>query len=136
MSDQVTEKKTRGRPRTQKVAEENGAVAEIAQVAVPDKVITAPTPKPKPTSNLGSYLNTGVVVSGAAMERPKQVEAAVTQTPSDKVALLSTRNLSWGEVGNLKIGYNIVSKGASEKWLTMRGIRIATPEEVAAHYGV
>ena len=136
MSDQVAEKKTRGRPRTQKVAEENSVVAQITEATVPNGVIGAPTPtpNPNPTSNLGSYLGQKTVISGAAEARPQDIPQEPKE-PSDKVAVLSTRNLSWSEVGNLKIGYNIVSKGASEKWLTMRGIRIATPEEVATHYG-
>lgn len=135
MSDQVAEKKTRGRPRTQKVAEENNAVATFSVGDVPEKVIGSPeTPKPKAASNLGSYLGQKTIISGAAEARPQDIPQEPKE-PSDKVALLSTRNLSWSEVGNLKIGYNIVSKEASEKWLTMRGIRIATPEEVATHYG-
>jgi hypothetical protein len=34
----------------------------------------------------------------------------------------------------LSVGYNIVSKEASEKWLTHRLVRIAQPEEVASYY--
>ena len=37
-------------------------------------------------------------------------------------------------LGALKVGYNIVSKEASEKWLTHRLVRIASPEEVASYY--
>jgi hypothetical protein len=39
---------------------------------------------------------------------------------------------------NLKpiaVGYNIVTKEASEKWLTHRLVRTVTPEELASHYG-
>lgn len=58
----------------------------------------------------------------------------------NKTALYSEKNLHWGDVGSLKIGYNIVTKEESEKWLRLmghgRGIREATPEEVATHYGL
>jgi hypothetical protein len=37
-------------------------------------------------------------------------------------------------LGALSVGYNIVSKEASEKWLTHRLVRIAQPEEVASYY--
>lgn len=122
MSDQVEAKKSRGRPSTKK--------------EVPAGVIGAPTPtpNPNPVSNLGAVAEQdGIVISGAAQERPQ--EPTVETPVVDKVALLSTRNLHWSEAGVLKIGYNIVTKGASEKWLTLRGVRIATPEEVAAHFG-
>lgn len=54
---------------------------------------------------------------------------------TDKVALYSTRNIHWGTLGALKVGYNIVSKEASEKMVTHKAVRIATPEEVASYYG-
>jgi hypothetical protein len=55
---------------------------------------------------------------------------------TDKVALYSTKNIHWGNgVGALKVGYNIVSKEASEKMVTHKAVRIATPEELASYYG-
>jgi len=55
---------------------------------------------------------------------------------TDKVALYSTRNIHWGSgIGALKVGYNIVSKEASEKMVTHKAVRIATPEELASYYG-
>jgi hypothetical protein len=54
---------------------------------------------------------------------------------TDKVALYSTRNVHWGTLGSVKVGYNIVSKEASEKMVTHKAVRIATPEEVASYYG-
>lgn len=53
----------------------------------------------------------------------------------NKVALYSDRNLHMDNLGALKVGYNIVSKEASEKWLTHRLVRVAPPEEVASYYG-
>ena len=54
---------------------------------------------------------------------------------TNKVALYSTRNIHWGNLGALKVGYNIVSKEASEKMITHKAVRIASPEEVASYYG-
>jgi hypothetical protein len=51
------------------------------------------------------------------------------------VALFSTKNVTWSEVGKVYRGYNIVEKDAAEKWLTRSHIRIATPEEVAKEFG-
>ena len=55
--------------------------------------------------------------------------------PNDKVAIYSPKNIFWNGVGTLSVGYNIVSREASEMWLTRKGIREATPQEVAKHYG-
>lgn len=53
----------------------------------------------------------------------------------ENVAVYSSKNLHWNTVGQLKIGYNIVTKEASEKWLTLKKVRLATPEELASYYG-
>jgi hypothetical protein len=65
----------------------------------------------------------------------KVEEADKVKTLINKVALYSERNLHMDNLGALKVGYNIVSKEASEKWLTHRLVRIAPPEEVASYYG-
>jgi hypothetical protein len=53
---------------------------------------------------------------------------------TNKIALHSDRNIHMEGLGALSVGYNIVSKEASEKWLTHRLVRIAQPEEVASYY--
>jgi hypothetical protein len=62
-------------------------------------------------------------------------EAGKEKTMKNKIALYSERNLHMDNLGALKVGYNIVSKEASEKWLTHRLVRIAPPEEVVSYYG-
>jgi hypothetical protein len=66
-------------------------------------------------------------------ERVEEVNKAENLT--NKIALYSQRNIYMDNLGSLKVGYNIVSKEASEKWLTHRMVRIAPPEEVATYYG-
>ena len=66
-------------------------------------------------------------------EQVEELDKAKTLV--NKVALYSQRNLHMDKLGALKVGYNIVSKEASEKWLTHRLVRIASPEEVASYYG-
>ena len=44
-------------------------------------------------------------------------------------------NINWNGVGQVQKGYNIVTKEASEKWLTHKAVRLATPEELASYYG-
>jgi hypothetical protein len=52
------------------------------------------------------------------------------------VALHSTKNVFWPEVGKISYGYNIVEKDVADKWLTRSHIRIATPEELVREFGV
>ena len=86
-----------------------------------------------PTSSSESN-DSGVVISRGANRQKKEV----TETPKvevEKVALFSEKNLHWLGVGNIRPGYNIVTEEASKLWLTRRGVREATPEEVATYYG-
>jgi hypothetical protein len=57
------------------------------------------------------------------------------KTVNETVALFSSGNLYWNEVGSLVIGYNIVSSENSERWLQHKAVRLASPEEVAKAYG-
>lgn len=54
--------------------------------------------------------------------------------PIQKVAVYSTKNLFKYGIGELKIGYNIIPKQYEEFWLSLKGVRSATPEEVAKEY--
>jgi len=75
-----------------------------------------------------------VIASWTPREEPK-IEPKVEKIKDDKVALFSERNIFWNGVGEVVKGYNIVTKEVSEKWLTTNKVRIATPQEVAKHYG-
>ena len=57
------------------------------------------------------------------------------EDPKEKIAIYSEKNLHMDNLKPITVGYNIVSKEASEKWLTHRLVRIASPEEVASYYG-
>jgi hypothetical protein len=81
-------------------------------------------------------LETGAIgVTQQKREPKKQEPKAKKQNTEDKVALHSTRNVTWPEVGKVYRGYNVVSKSAADQWLTRDHIRIATPEEVAKAFG-
>lgn len=132
-------KRAVGTRATNKVAKEipevdNVELQEVKPAA--ENVITAPDKAPRsPQSNTASNAN-NVIGSRAAdkvFEKPAVVEEPVEDT--SKEAVWSEKNIRWSGVGALIKGYNIVSKEAAEKWVTQRGVRNATPEEVAAHYG-
>jgi ribosomal protein S16 len=71
---------------------------------------------------------------GSFIPDPKKEVIELKET-QEKVAIHSTKNLHWLKVGQLTVGYNIVTKEASEKWLTRKQVRIATPEELSSYYG-
>jgi hypothetical protein len=52
----------------------------------------------------------------------------------EKVALFSTRNVTWSGVGKVHRGYNIVTKKQSEQWIKRSHIRIVTPQEIAEEF--
>jgi hypothetical protein len=85
-------------------------------------------PKSSSESNEG-----GVVVSNRANTVKKTTETQKEE--ESKTALFSEKNMHWLGVGNVKKGYNIVTEEAAKMWLQRRGIREATPQEVATYYG-
>jgi hypothetical protein len=95
-----------------------------------DNVISSTKIKPSLSSSIISDDNS-VIGSGSADRKDIVTEKVKKNT----VAVHSTRNVTWSGVGKVDRGYNIVTKEASEKWLTREHIRLATPEEVARDFG-
>jgi hypothetical protein len=75
------------------------------------------------------------VISTWTPKEESALELKVEKPKDEKIALFSERNIFWNGVGEVVKGYNIVTKEVSEKWLTHNKVRIATPQEVAKHYG-
>jgi hypothetical protein len=75
-----------------------------------------------------------VIASWTPKEEPV-VEVKAKKAVDNKVAIFSESNIFWNGVGEVIKGYNIVTKEVSEKWLTHKKVRIATPQEVANYYG-
>jgi hypothetical protein len=97
------------------------------------KVVSSEEPvrtrKPKP-----SVQNVNNAIGSASIKTDEPV--IENSLEKEKVALFSTKNMSWQGVGKIHIGYNIVSKEASQKWLAYSHVRLATPEEVAREFSV
>lgn len=98
-------------------------ITEDAVVTSPEPVETAPALTP---------VEDGVIGSGTTpkKKKPAAKKVAVSTTDADKVALYAERNLVWQGVGKVQKGYNIVTKEAAAKWLTLGTIREASPEEI------
>lgn len=91
--------------------------------------------KRTPISNTKPDEN-GVMTVGSADTFKNKEFKKETSTPEGRIAVYSEKNMNWVGVGSVTKGYNIVTKEASDKWLTRKGIREASPEEVASHYGL
>lgn len=74
---------------------------------------------------------TGAISSGSADPKKSPKKPSSPAKKVEKVALFSTRNVSWPGVGSVSKGYNFVTRDELEKWLTRDHTREATPEEVA-----
>jgi hypothetical protein len=94
-------------------------------------VIEIPKPSEKP--GLGPVGNGAMGVT--TFKEEKKAAPVKKEKKEETVAIHSTRNVTWAEIGKVYIGYNIVSKEAAEKWLTRDHTRLATPEEVAQEFG-
>lgn len=106
-------------------SEDSDAVDEIV-VELTDTAEEAEKPEPK---------------AEEPVEKTDKSEKAKKQKKSnvdnDSVALFSNGGIYQAKWGELTKGYNIVSKEAAKYWLShTTRVRLATPEEVAKHYGV
>ena len=121
--------------------DESPAVEETPEASIEEpkednSVITAEVSgEPTPVQALGSV--NGAIGTTTMVPEPKQpiVKKEKKAAKKDTVAIHSTKNVTWPGVGKVYVGYNIVEKEESEKWLTRSHIRLATPQEVAKEFG-
>lgn len=105
---------------------------------LPEGVIgsnSIPSIKRNPVSNARSNED-GVLTVGSADNFKNKEFKKDTQKPEGKVAIYSDKNMRWQGLGEITKGYNIVTEEAADKWLSRKGIREATAQEVASHYGL
>lgn len=100
-----------------------------------NNVISSPATNKKGGKKSGALRpnSSGVIASGSA-DLSKKQKPVVAKPKIEKVAIFSTKNVNWPQVGEIVKGYNIVTSDVADKWLTRDHVRIATPEEVAAHF--
>lgn len=110
-------------------------VVEDTPPAPEANVIMAPSNPVSEVPAVGIVAN-GVIGSTVTKVEPlKRRSEKKSGTKEETVAIFSTKNVTWSEVGKVYRGYNIVSKSAADKWLTRNHVRLATPEEVAKEFG-
>ena len=109
--------------------------APVVEEAPQVDAIEAPAYQaPEEVQALGS-VEEGVIGATTAPKAPERKKKEKAAEVKETVALFSTKNVTWSEVGKVYRGYNIVEKDAAEKWLTRSHVRTATPEEVAKEFG-
>jgi hypothetical protein len=113
-------------PLIEKYKEAVKAQEERNDVISSDKIATSP--------NVSVVSNEDNVI-GSGSANKKEMVRTKTAKEKETVAIYSTRNVTWSEVGQVSKGYNIVTKQAADKWATRDHVRIATPEEVARDFG-
>lgn len=116
---------------------EPAPVVEPAPQPMPDQnVITGPSHSVSEVPAVG-IVGDGVIGSTVTKIQPikENRNKKTERNKEETVAIFSTKNVTWSEVGKVYRGYNIVSKSAADKWLTRSHVRLATPEEVAKEFG-
>jgi hypothetical protein len=102
-----------------------------------DNVISSGSQRVGPASDMSkgiTSVSNGVIGTGVVKKQPV-VKKVIEEKTEEKVAVYSTKNVSWPGVGKIQKGYNIVTKEQAESWLSRNHVRAATPEEVAQEFG-
>jgi hypothetical protein len=125
-------------PATKKVAKNISVKANITEAKEEDlgTIISSPKPKGKRKPALAPVRDGAI--GAASIEVAEKLSAKIAkpeQVKSGKVAVYSTKNVTWSGVGKVYRGYNIVTEDQAAKWLTRDHTRLATPEEVAKEFG-
>jgi hypothetical protein len=56
------------------------------------------------------------------------------ETAVEKVAVYSSKNVFWQEVGRISVGYNILPKTQADQWLTKNYVRLVEPQEILREF--
>lgn len=100
-----------------------------------DSVISSGTPNFNLETSVNSNDENVIGSNGRGLTNDLKTDKTLKIENEEKVAIYSSKNVSWPGVGKVLKGYNIVTKSISQKWLQRDHIRIATPEEVAKDFG-
>lgn len=116
-----------------KLAQHKTVLAEEPKNVITSGSQRSGNPKEE-VAGLVSIVN-GVIGTGSVKPKPKANVNVNPKPEVEKVAIYSTKNVTWNGVGKVYRGYNIVTKEVAGQWLTRSHIRMATPAEVAQEFG-
>lgn len=123
--------------KSEDLAKEFGIDAKISEVKEQTQtVISSPSTDTKAPAQAAIGIVNGAIGSKAAEPKKTSKKSKKNdEAKEEKVAVFSSRNVTWPEVGKVYRGYNIVTKSEADKWLTRDHVRLATPQEVAEEFG-
>jgi hypothetical protein len=103
-----------------------------------DGIISSSTTNRVGGKKVGAIGNTknGAIGSNKVEKLEKAEPAKPASVPSDKVAVYSTKNVTWSGIGKLIKGYNIITKEEAKQWLTRSHVRKVEPKELAEEHGL
>jgi len=104
-----------------------------------DNVIKNPVPKnfQKKTETIAQVNNGAIGTAEKELVKEEKLHyRSDTKKEYNKVAVYSSKSVSWPGVGKVLKGYNIVPRESLEKWLTRDHVREATPQEIAEEFGL
>jgi len=108
-------------------------VEDVKEEAHPE-IVEQELENPSQVQALG-LVGDGALGSTTVTQKPRSVKKQTSEKPVEKIAIHSTKNVSWQGIGKVYRGYNIVTKEQADQWLTRSHTRLATPEEVAREFG-
>ena len=113
-------------------------IEEVKEETQAEGVISAPEPveSVKKVPAIAPVADGVIGSASASVTKANKKPKAVEGKEVEKVAVYSSKNVTWTGVGKVYVGFNIVTKDQADKWLTRNQTRLATPDEVAKEFGV
>lgn len=113
-------------------------IEEVKEETQAEGVISAPEPveSVKKVPAIAPVADGVIGSASASVTKANKKPKAVEGKEVEKVAVYSSKNVTWTGVGKVYVGFNIVTKDQADKWLTRSHTRLATPDEVAKEFGV
>jgi len=123
---------------------EDAIVEDVVEEIKPEPALLAPgealVPEDKKEAVEKLVQGLSSISSGAIgvgkQARPKKEKPVEPKQGKEKVAIKSTKNVSWMGVGQVKLGINYVSAEEAKEWSKRDHITVLKPEEVAKEYGL
>jgi hypothetical protein len=108
----------------------------VVEAPKPDAITAPAYPSTNEEVQAIGPVDNGVMGTKSVPKRePRPAAKSAKEDLVEKVAIYSTKNVDWEEVGKVYKGYNIVTQEIADKWLTRSHVRLATPEEVKKAFG-
>jgi len=123
---------------------EDAIVEDVVEEIKPEPALLAPgeavipEDKKEAVEKLvqGLYPISSGAIGVGKQARPKKEKPVEPKQGKEKVAIKSTKNVSWMGVGQVKLGINYVSAEEAKEWSKRDHITVLKPEEVAKEYGL